>query len=89
MMDIRTTRRAFMGQVGIAAGMGALACKLPGLWSIRPAHAAARPVVSIFMDLPWVDMTGRAEPYIAPRGRALPARGTPAEDFGNYQYYMV
>jgi hypothetical protein len=87
----QTTRRAFIGQLGFVAGMGAMAHELPGLWSIRAAGAAAmpaRPVVSIFMDLPWVDMTGRAEPYVPPR-RAAPPRRAPDEDFGNYQYYMV
>jgi len=96
MKHIRTTRRAFMGHLGLVAGMGALAYTAPGVLSIRPATAAvttrpagAKPVVSVFMDMPWVDMSGRAEPYIPPRGTAVPARLTLAEDFGNYQYYHV
>jgi hypothetical protein len=86
MTHIQTTRRAFMGHLGLGIGMGALvASRLPGLWSLDAAEATAvppRPVVSIFMDLPWVDMTGRAEPYVPPC-RAV------GEDFGNYPYYMV
>lgn len=65
------TRRAFAGS---AAALAALA---PAL-AARPAAAASLPgggpVVSFHMDRPYLDATGRAKPYIPPKG----ARGAAA-----------
>ena len=95
MTDIQTTRRSFMGHLGLMAGMGAVAYTVPGVFTIKPAQAAnmapavAKPVVSVHMDMPWVDMSGRAEPYIPPRGIRVTARLSPREDFANYHYDYV
>lgn len=57
------TRRDFVTKLAVG---GALAAMPPSVW---PATLPARaPVVSIHMDQPYIDLTGRAIPYIPPPG---------------------
>jgi len=80
------TRREFVAQ--LAAG-GAAAAALPaGL--ARSMTAARAPVVSIHMDQPYVDVTGRALPYLPPagmRGGAAVAHLNEREIRSNYLYF--
>jgi hypothetical protein len=57
------TRREFV--MAIAAG-GAFAAMPTAM--CPPALAAPAPVVSIHMDQPYIDLTGRAKPYQPPNG---------------------
>jgi len=58
------TRREFVAQLA-AAGVAATA--LPYRVG-APLTGARSPVVSIHMDQPYVDVTGRAVPYLPPVG---------------------
>jgi hypothetical protein len=67
-------RRAFLG---MAAGASAVLYALPVSAAtarlieppFRPQAASAlhKPVGTVFMDMPYVDMTGLAEPYLPPK----------------------
>ena len=71
-IDARLSRRVFLARV--AAG-GAVAVTLPHPFAMAaPAEstsadpAALRPVVGFYMDRPYLDLSGTAEPYIGPVG---------------------
>jgi len=58
------TRREFVAQLAVA---GAAVAALPA--KIDACMPGARsPVVSIHMDQPYLDVTGRAVPYLPPAG---------------------
>jgi hypothetical protein len=68
-------RRDFLAELAIvSAGLAAVSA-VRGRALLRPASAASvqlprnlTPVVSIHMDQPYLDWTGRAVPYYAPQG---------------------
>ena len=69
---IPVTRRAVMGFAG-AGGLALLLSRSCGamapFFANQPAAgqaASGAPVGTVFADLPYVDMTGRAEPYVPP-----------------------
>jgi hypothetical protein len=75
---MNSTRRTFLGH--LAAVTGLVFC-IPSAMAVgRPTRvadcaapdarspAAGAPVVSFHMDRPYLDMTGRAEPYVPPDG---------------------
>lgn len=60
------TRRDFIAELaGTGAAIAAFAAE-PAVWAA--ASPARRPVVSIHMDQPYVDLTGLALPYLPPAG---------------------
>lgn len=78
----RVSRRAFMGGAGAAASAAAVQASLPVLLGpgaradgappraapARPFEVPRAPVVGFEMDRPFLDPTGRAQPYVAPAG---------------------
>ena len=58
------TRREFVAQLAAA---GAAAVALPASFAACMPDAGT-PVVSIHMDQPYLDVTGRAVPYLPPAG---------------------
>jgi hypothetical protein len=62
------TRREFVGELAAGAVMAALGTRISAL---RPAAHAA--VVSIHMDQPYIDRSGRALPYLPPPGMCAAA----------------
>jgi hypothetical protein len=61
-------RRAFMAQLAAAgAAMAATAVLMP-LRAVAAAPRGRAAVVSIHMDQPYLDLTGRAQPYVPPNG---------------------
>lgn len=67
-------RRAFLGMTTMAASACAVLYALPSSAAtarmIEPPfarQAARKPVGTVFMDMPYVDMTGLAEPYVPPK----------------------
>jgi hypothetical protein len=69
-----TTRRAFVQGVaaaGVVAAVGPLAAdELPSQPAPEENRAPERctPVVAFFMDQPYLDWSGQAEPYVPPAG---------------------
>jgi hypothetical protein len=57
------SRREFMTSLALG---GAIVGMPPSMWAATPATRA--PVVSIHMDQPYIDTTGRAVPYVPPAG---------------------
>jgi hypothetical protein len=67
------SRRQFLEGAMAVAGMGAALSGVPRAAAAAPAAprtaAAMRaPVVSFYMDRPYLDPTGMAEPYVPPAG---------------------
>jgi hypothetical protein len=70
------SRRQFLEGATAIAGMGTALSALSGVSHAAaaapaaPARAAATraPVVSFYMDRPYLDPTGMAEPYVPPAG---------------------
>lgn len=71
------TRRAFVGALVIVGGTPAcLAFTGPTAEPEMSAPPGATPVVSFHHDLPYLDHTGSAEPYLPPHGlRSAQAMG--------------
>lgn len=61
------TRRDFVVELAGAA-MAAAAVPLPAIICAAPPVTARAAVVSIHMDQPYIDATGRALPYVPPAG---------------------
>ncbi len=63
------TRRDFIAELAVAgAAMATAAVPMPAkIFTAAPVPARAA-VVSIHMDQPYVDTTGRALPYVPPNG---------------------
>jgi hypothetical protein len=66
------TRREFVAKIATSAAALGVAAASP-FHALAPRSPAAspsprRPVVSIHMDQPYLDLTGRALPYIPPPG---------------------
>jgi hypothetical protein len=59
------SRRAFVG--GVAAG-GAVALAFPHAFALAAEFSSADPVIGFYMDRPYLDLSGTAEPYIGPQG---------------------
>lgn len=94
-------RRAFLGGVTATVGLGAALSALP--WSEANTGAseattetAAKtryqptPVGTVFMELPYVDMTGMAQPYIPPAtvGNQAGRPRTPEADMWHTHFYI-
>lgn len=68
----KATRRQFVAGVGAVTGSVVLTSLLPavGRAKIRPADAESQPltapVVSFYMDRPYVDKSGTMKPYVPP-----------------------
>ena len=80
------TRREFVAQLAAA---GAAAAALPSRVSAHLTGARG-PVVSIHMDQPYLDVTGRAVPYLPPagaRGGAPVAHLSDLEIRSSYLYF--
>jgi hypothetical protein len=61
------TRRDFIAELAITSAAVATMSTAPtGIFAAVPA--ARGPVVSIHMDQPYLDTTGRALPYVPPNG---------------------
>ena len=69
-----TSRRAFVGQVaaGLVVARAVPAAVAQALREVpevaASGHAPTTPVVSFFLDQPYLDLTGREMPYIPPQG---------------------
>ncbi len=62
------TRRDFMAELAVSgAAMATMAMAQAGIFAVAQSGARAA-VVSIHMDQPYVDVTGRALPYVPPAG---------------------
>lgn len=87
---ITVTRRTVVGMLAAGAGASAVMGAFPLVPSSMAVSQAAtvsggthRAVVSIHMDLPYVDTTGTAKPYLPPSARARYAQNaavTPEEE---------
>jgi len=94
------SRRRFLEGATAIAGMGAAVSALSGVSRAAagapgtPVRAAATraPVVSFYMDRPYLDPTGMAEPYVPPAGArsGQPLAELSDEEFlGPYSSYCV
>jgi hypothetical protein len=83
------TRRDFISELAFAgAAMAPMAMLPAGIFAAVPAVRG--PVVSIHMDQPYLDTTGRALPYVPPNGvRAGAPIGNLSEaEFRSCQIYL-
>ena len=78
------TRREFVAQLAAAgAAVAALPAKLGAAIPSTPNPAVSiHPVVSIHLDQPYIDVTGRAVPYLPPPGVRA---GAPVEHMSEQQ----
>lgn len=89
-------RRAFMGTVMATTGAAAALSVVPfaaleaaGAPAGEAAAATPEPVGTVFMDMPYVDMTGTAEPYVPPEAVGDQTRArTPEEDVWHTHFYI-
>lgn len=93
-------RRAFLSGVTATAGLGAALSLAPWTADGATAEAATEtvadtkggvaPVGTVFMELPYVDMTGTAQPYIPPArvGDQTPRARSPEADYWHTHFYI-
>jgi hypothetical protein len=66
------TRRDFVAKLAVAsAAIGAFALAPEAAWTAEasaPSSQGRRPVVSFYMERPYIDPTGTAMPYLPPNG---------------------
>jgi len=85
------TRRDFIAEMAAAsAAIAAAAVPLPAVIFVAPPVAARAAVVSIHMDQPYIDATGRALPYVPPNGlrAGAPAENLTEAEFRSSQIYF-
>jgi len=83
------TRRCFVSSLA-GAGAAIAAASIAPVEMCAAAARARGPVVSIHMDQPYIDPTGRAIPYIPPDGlrSAAPAAHLTEAEFRSCQIYL-